>query len=486
MLSIKYLSGEIFITINDFNNDISYEEMKILFDSNIIIEQYYMLTNNDENIYTNLYDIYEMKYRKNIILNNNLNIIILPYKKIDVKRIKNNARLVELSESENIDGYLHLDIHNFPSKRLKSDKLFVLMAINISSKFYKYISKDLQEDFDIIDIIYRDLENLDFIPQKCRDSKEFIKEFINKYGDTSIMSIASDNLRNDTELIYMAINSDGESLKYINEFYRDNEEIVRIAIKEYPSECYEYISERLRNKKEIIMECINILKLSNSKYYYEHNNILRNISNINRSDKEIVLPLLEMNKRDFKYVSEELKKDKEFILTYLNIITLSNDYDYKDFLLNLPHFNNDKEIVLASIKKHDNNIFYMSNILKQDKDFLLLCLNIHRIYNHNYEYFYINDLLFNFRDDKEIVLAILKKYGSNIKYVSDRLKKDKDVILTAIVNCYYEIDKTRNSNSYKFQYLQEKNIKINNILNEVDICNISDPSILQQIILLIK
>ena len=428
MLSIKYLSGEIFITINDFNNDISYEEMKILFDSNIIIEQYYMLTNNDENIYTNLYDIYEMKYRKNIILNNNLNIIILPYKKIDVKRIKNNARLVELSESENIDGYLHLDIHNFPSKRLKSDKLFVLMAINISSKFYKYISKDLQEDFDIIDIIYRDLENLDFIPQKCRDSKEFIKEFINKYGDTSIMSIASDNLRNDTELIYMAINSDGESLKYINEFYRDNEEIVRIAIKEYPSECYEYISERLRNKKEIIMECINILKLSNSKYYYEHNNILRNISNINRSDKEIVLPLLEMNKRDFKYVSEELKKDKEFILTYLNIITLSNDYDYKDFLLNLPHFNN----------------------------------------------------------DKEIVLAILKKCGSNIKYVSDRLKKDKDVILTAIVNCYYEIDKTRNSNSYKFQYLQEKNIKINNILNEVDICNISDPSILQQIILLIK
>ena len=114
MIDIKYISGEIFRTIdyNNNNNNMSYEEIKLLFDSNIIIDQYYMIVNNidnnTENIYTNLYDIYEMKYKKNIILND-INIIFLPYDKLDVDKIK-KAEKYHYSLDNNNFRYIKLDI----------------------------------------------------------------------------------------------------------------------------------------------------------------------------------------------------------------------------------------------------------------------------------------------------------------------------------------------------------------------------------------
>jgi len=68
MVIIRFLSGEMFLSIDTPNTPMTYDEIKKLFIKFIKLDSFYMLVNNDENIYTNLYDIYEMKYKKNILL----------------------------------------------------------------------------------------------------------------------------------------------------------------------------------------------------------------------------------------------------------------------------------------------------------------------------------------------------------------------------------------------------------------------------------
>jgi hypothetical protein len=390
MIIITQLSGEVFLTINyDKNNSIEYNNMKILFDTNIIIDSYYMLVDNDKNIYTNLYDIYEMKFKKNIILNN-LNIIFLPYDKKDVDYIKNKWTY------DNID---------FSNKYLRNDKLFVLMAVNKFGIYYKNISNELKYDMQIIyNAVLNDFNCLEYIPNEYKNNKEFIKKYLTYNGCN--IRYASEELKNDGELVNIAISHDYGSeyvLKYLNHLYKDNEEFIIPILNKYPN-CFEYISKRLQNKKEIIMLCINNLK----KLHNNYNHILFLINDVNKNDKEIVLPLVSMNGRDISYISGNLALDTD--------------------------------IVYAAIKNDPTAYKYIDKSFFNNKEFILLCLSNNNGYDkENYKDFlqYLDD---EFRNDKEIVIAYMKKCCKNIMYCSKKLCNIKEVILTAINNCYYIFD----------------------------------------------
>ena len=435
MITITQLSGEIFSIINyDKNNSIEYNEMKKLFDTQIVITSYYMLVNNDKNIYTNLYDIYEMKFKKDIILDD-LNIIFLPYNKKDVEYIKKKWNVFY----DNID---------FPNDNLRNDKLFVLMAVNKFGIYYKNISNELKYDMQIIyNAALNDFNCLEYIPNEYKNNKEFIKKYLSYNGCN--IRFASEELKNDDELVNIAISNDYSSeyvLKYLNNLYKDNEEFIIPILNKYPN-CFEYISKRLQNKKEIIMLCINNLKKLHNNYNY----ILYLINDVNKNDKEIVLPLVSMNGRDISYISGNLALDKD--------------------------------IVYAAIKNDPTAYKYIDKSFFNNKEFILLCLGNNYGYDEeNYENFlqYLDD---EFRNDEEIVIACMKKCCKNIMYCSKKLCNVKEVILTAINHCYYIFDDKMNEH-VKIRYIKERTKNIDIILEKTKLKN--DPDILTQIIKNIK
>ena len=414
MITITQLSGEVFLTINyDKNNTIEYNEMKILFDTNIVITSYYMLVNNDKNIYTNLYDIYEMKFENEILLDD-LNIIFLPYDKKDINNIKNNISF-------------YYNFLNFTNENLKNDKLFVLMSVNISGALFEFISNELKYDKEIIfNAAMNNFNCLEHIPYEYKNDKEFFKKYISYNGCN--IQFASDNLKNDYEIIKLAIDNDnGYVLEFLNDLYKDNEEFIIPILNKYPN-CFEYISKRLQNKKNIILLCINRIKeLKNTSGYTYYNPILYFINDINKNDKEIVLPLVSMSGYDIQYIPNNLPITK------------------------------DKDIVYAAIKNAPTAYIFIDQSFFNNKEFVLMCLGSNDNYDEdNYSNFleYIN---YKFRDDKEIVIACLKKCCKNIIYCSERLKNDKDVILTAINNCYYDSYDELDKNIYII--LNNTNIK---------------------------
>ena len=426
MFTVTKLSGDILTTIKscdnfDFNN-ISYDELKILFDTNIntgLIEQpYFMILNINKIIYTNLYDIEEMKKFKNgKITTTNVNIIFLPYKKEDVEKIIDKT-------NKSCFGYYQILESNFPNEELKSDKLFVKMALSHCSDYYKYISNELKEDNEIIDIAikYGSIRNLKYITKKYKEDYKFMKIYLDAP-------------------LYL--------IEYAGYNIKDNKEIVINILNEKP-EYFQYISKRLRNNKEIIQLCIQKLKNTDCK----STNIMKSLSSYYKDDKSIVIELLKIDGKQLEYVSNRLKKDNEVVYTAIN-----ND---------------------------SHSFIYADKILFNDKKFILLALTNKDFFGYNgydEEYYddFLEDLSDIYKDDKEIVLAAVKRCGINIKYASNRLKNDKDVVLTAIDNSYY-------NDPYDMKYiLEHKRNQHNNIdiiLNETKLQN--DVDVLKLIINKIK
>ena len=437
MIVITKLTGDIFLTINyDRNIPIEYNEMKKLFNTNIIIESYYMLIKDNEKIYTNLYDIYEMKFKKDIILDN-FNIIFLPYDKKDVKYI--NKPFDTLFGS-------FINTNNscdFPNEELRNDKLFVLMAVNHNSKYYQKISDELKYDKQII---YNAVMNdyncncLEYIPTEYKKNKEFMKKCI-KYNGCNIR-FASNELKNDIELVNLSIEKEyNNGLEYLSDYYQDNEEFIKPLLNKYPR-CFEYISKRLQNKKEIIMLCIE--KLKELKPNDNYNKILSIINDKNKNDKNIFLPLVSMNGSDISYISNDLALDKD--------------------------------IVYSAIKQNPTSYKYIDKSFFNNKEFILLCLVDSEYSNgydeENYEDF-LEDLDEKFKDDKDIVIASLKKCCKNIIHCSKRLRNDKDVILTAINNSYYDFYDNMKEND-KIDYIKKRTENIDIILNKTKLKTNSD------------
>ena len=429
MITITKLTGDVFLTINyDKNIPIEYNEMKKLFNTNIQIESYYMLIKNNENIYTNLYNIYEMKFKKDIILDN-LNIVFLPYDKKDVEYIDKHFSLFYNSSFD------------FPNEELRNDKLFVLMAVNHNSKYYEKISDELKYDKQIIyNAVNNDYNCLEYIPNEYKDNKEIMKKCI-KYNGCSIR-FASNKLKNDIELVNLSVEKEyNNGLEYLSDSYKDNEEFIKPLLIKYPI-CFKHISNRLQNKKEIIMLCIE--KLKKIKSYENYNKILSIINDKNKNDKDIVLPLVSMNGNHIKYVSDFLALDKD--------------------------------IVYAAIKNDPTSYKYIDDSFLNNKEFILLCLNNPKYNDYdeeNYENF-LENLDKKFKDDKDIVIASIKKCCKNIIHCSKRLKNDKDVILTAINN----IDDNMIEN-VKIEYIKRIKKNIDIILEKTKLEN--DPDILIQV-----
>ncbi len=88
--------------------------------------------------------------------------------------------------------------------------------------------------------------------------------------------------------------------------------------------------------------------------------------------------------------------------------------------------NDDKRIVLEVIKNDGDKYYMASDRLKRDKDIVLEAIK------RGYSFYPIIGENPQFKDDKKIVLEAIKKKHNYYHSVSDRLKQDKDIVLEAL------------------------------------------------------
>lgn len=198
------------------------------------------------------------------------------------------------------------------------------------------------------------------------------------------------------------------------------------------------------------------------------------------NDKKQVLEMVKKDPENFLKASEELRGDKEFVLSVLPLIervyctgmveSLSEELrDDKDVIMGFAkawdacvlraasqRLRDDKDVVLAAIEKDGDLIEDASDRLKDDEEVAMAAVQKHsiaylyisaRLKNNRdifitavqncrlkvaCEYEGFNDISDELKDDKEAMLIAVQRFGFLLELASDRLKDDKDIVLAAV------------------------------------------------------
>ena len=172
-----------------------------------------------------------------------------------------------------------------------------------------------------------------------------------------------------------------------------------------------YTSDELKNNKDFIM---SILKPTNGK-------ALRFASEELKNDKEIVLAAMEQWWKTLEYASDKLKNDKEFMLSAMK--GRPHAFGFASYALM-----HDRETVMAAVTESWEVLkdVAMKRYNNDDKEVVMVAIaqNCHALEHAS------NSL----KNDKEVVMAAVTQNGSALRYASDELKSDREVVLAAVAN----------------------------------------------------
>ena len=419
MIIIKDINNNTFINIDYIENfTFNYTQLKQLFNQYINCNKYYSIIKNNIVIYTNLYDIIDGETY--IIDDIPLNIIFLSYNKKEINKIKCWKPTV-----------YPINFNMRLNNNLTKDKTYALMMVNHCGVLYNLIDSSLKNDDQIIKTSlfskYGKYKSLQYIPKEYKINKNFFLYVCNLEGTN--IRYASNELKNDIELVNIALNNNIHS--------------------------FQFISQELKNNQKIIENCINILDIKEKQVP-----ILEYITSDNIKDnKDIILKLMKYNGSELQYVSDRLRND-------IDVVSAA--------IINDPYF--------AYFHGNINESLYY------DRRIILLTLNqpFHYSDIEDYEEF-LNNSSNNILDDDEIVLAAIKKSGRNYKYISERLKNNKDILIKCLLNCYNTsefVEDADEYNNYKgyIIYLKSLENEIENILKHAPELLKKDPDVLQVII----
>lgn len=197
----------------------------------------------------------------------------------------------------------------------------------------------------------------------------------------------------------------------------DNEDHAKIVLKKH-GYGIKYISDRLRKNKNFIIE---LLKLDT---FYIDEEDMQSIDDSLKDDKEVVELVLTKNFALYKSISSNLKKDKVFFKKVLKTHFEKEQFPSLTFDDLDESLRNDKEIVINILNGliEKNSYFYDSHSLgsnlKKDKEIAKKVLQLEGS---------LKDFDKVVTSDKEIALTALKNDPINYKYLSENLKSDSEI-----------------------------------------------------------
>ena len=191
----------------------------------------------------------------------------------------------------------------------------------------------------------------------------------------------------DRESVLKAVAKDGEALQYAKKFQNDKE-VVALASKN-KFWAFEYASDELKKDKDFI---------------------------------------LQLNYHCFKYADLSLKRDKNFVL---ELIKEKSAYIIKGADESLKK---DREVAIETVSRIGEMIKFIDENLQNDKEILILAIQ-----NTHFTDWFSEIIPKKMGNDKEVILEAIKKSDSIFKDVNESLKKDKKFILMALKesSCVY-------------------------------------------------
>lgn len=241
------------------------------------------------------------------------------------------------------------------------------------------------------------------------------------------------------DIVLEALKNNFKAIQFANSHYQNNEFYVITAVKNNGI-ALKYASDRLKNYKNIVLTAVN------NNYH-----ALQYASKTLRNDIGFIKTIVKSNGLALQYASESLRDNTEVVVSAIicsmNVLVpvnaLVQSYEKK-------------------VKDFENDIScYVSNRLKisiQNSQFLLRVVR-------DRDAVYLDLASEEEKNNKEFVLRAVIHNGDSLEYVSERLKNDLEVCVSALYNCKRYDDGRFSAMRFvasKFLYNCRKNISETN------------------------
>ena len=273
----------------------------------------------------------------------------------------------------------------------------MIRAVNMNSYFKMFISEELKRN------LVFDTENRKHYDKRFKEIYDSIN-LVKKSGN--ILNTLSTEFRNNEEIVKAAVKQNGLSLKYASEALKADKTIVEAAMNQ-DIMAFKYAGSSLKNNKEFVS---SLLKHDGT--------LIQFISPEMQNDKEIVLIAIKQNIEVIKGISEQLKNDKEFVLSLLNINGMLLEFASDEL-------KNDVELATIAVKQNFDAIKYISDTLKNNSAFMLeLILENKEVLNH---------IAAELRKDATFCVEVMKALSlKNIPDVFDSALNEKEEVKALI------------------------------------------------------
>jgi hypothetical protein len=178
------------------------------------------------------------------------------------------------------------------------------------------------------------------------------------YNEEPILTFLKEHSK-DKEIYLSIIKFHPDILEYADKLLQNDFELMSMAVEEWGASALKYASENLQNDRYIVNLAINYTQVSSKGGF-----VLEFVSETLRDDVEIVGKVMTWcldpdSSEEFKYASENIKNNKEFIIDQLEFF--SENFDNPVFLQYISsELKNDTEFINELIEINPNSIKYVS------------------------------------------------------------------------------------------------------------------------------
>ena len=334
--------------------------------------------------------------------------------------------------------------------KTRSDIDGVLAAVERTPFALTYASEELRHDPQfMMDAIKVNPHAFAFAPDALRDDRTFVFNVLARARSSTVLMCASDRLRRDRDMVMHVIKCVvDEDVLTLMETWWDDLEVLLVAVARF-SFLLKYAPERIRHDRATVLAAVRVegcaLAGVPGEFRDDREIVLAAVSNYGgvleyasttlRADREIVLAAVANGGDPLCYVPDHLLDDRTFIL---QVVTTHARYDKFDkppicdcSVDDVPErYFDDLEIVHAAVAHDGHTLYKVSDRLRTNREIVLTAVSN---FGCALKIFLYGPGTF-FRNDREVVLEAVTNDGCALECASETLRNDREVVLAAVAN----------------------------------------------------
>ena len=338
-----------------------------------------------------------------------------------------------------------LDFEKLPDT-VKNDKHLLLLIAKEKSYEFKNFPDWAKDDKDIVlAAIYESYDAFKHASERLRSEREVvIAAFTAQSSFDSIQHVASEELKNDIEILKLAVKGHEQAFSYIPEKWRANKELIQIVLAgKVSSSSFEHFPLEYRDNEEIAKKVIN-----------DDAGCFQYLSERLRDNRELALSAVKNRGIYLEYASPRLRDDKEFVKIALKNDTWSTLRSVSERL------KNDIEIVVACVSEDNRTLSDFPEEFKDDERVIEACLKERRNSNPFNSKIYIQGSAYQyfsnrFKENRKIALKLSQGTGFNLSACPEIFKNDKEIVKNAVKESANNFEHIGSELIKDFGYLKE-------------------------------